>query len=101
MTRVRPASLGIFLSAALCVTAPAFAQTQPSAPAHDPRIGQLIESLSQVKTVRETALSPDGKFIVWSVGGRGGSDIEVAPLDNPSAAKRITNRSVGGMGRAA
>jgi dipeptidyl aminopeptidase/acylaminoacyl peptidase len=95
MTKVRPASLGIFLSAALCVTAPAFAQTQPGAPAHDPRIGQLIESLNQVKTVRETALSPDGKFIVWSVGGRGGSDIELAPLDNPSAAKRITGCEAG------
>ena len=68
MTKVRPAFLGIFLSAALCLTAPAFAQTQPGATAHDPRIGQLIESLNQVKTVRETALSPDGKLAATAGG---------------------------------
>jgi dipeptidyl aminopeptidase/acylaminoacyl peptidase len=58
----------------------------------------LIDSLNQVKTVRETALSPDGKYIVWNVGGRGGSDLELAPLDNPSAARRITACEGGGRG---
>jgi dipeptidyl aminopeptidase/acylaminoacyl peptidase len=58
----------------------------------------LIDSLNQVKTVRETALSPDGKYIVLNVGGRGGSDLELAPLDNPSAARRITACEGGGRG---
>jgi dipeptidyl aminopeptidase/acylaminoacyl peptidase len=72
------------------LTAPAIAQSGAAAPAHDPRIGQVIEALNQAKTVRETALSPDGKFIVWDVSGRGGSDLELAPLENPAAAKRLT-----------
>jgi dipeptidyl aminopeptidase/acylaminoacyl peptidase len=82
------------------MTAPAFAQTAAAAPAHDPRIGQVIDALNQAKTVRETALSPDGKYIAWNVGGgRGGSDIELAPLENPGAAKRLTACENGGRGQ--
>jgi dipeptidyl aminopeptidase/acylaminoacyl peptidase len=81
-----------FAGFAFCagLTATTFAQSPAAAPAHDPRIGQIIEALNQAKTVRETALSPDGKWIVWNVAGRGGSDLELAPLENPSAAKRLT-----------
>jgi dipeptidyl aminopeptidase/acylaminoacyl peptidase len=98
MTKVRLLLPCFALCAGLCAVTPTFAQTAPSGPVHDPRIGQLIDSLNQVKTVRETALSPDGKYIVWNVGGRGGSDLELAPLDNPSAARRITACEGGGRG---
>ena len=49
--------------------------------------------------MRETALSPDGKFIVWGVGGRGGSGLSLAPFDNPAAAKRITACTGGDKGQ--
>ncbi len=96
MTNVRA---GVFVFA-LCsaVTAIGFAQA-PAAPAHDPRIPKIIGALSQVKTIRGTALSPDGQHIVWELGGRGGSEIELAPLDHPDSAKRITACASGDRGQ--
>jgi dipeptidyl aminopeptidase/acylaminoacyl peptidase len=76
--------------------APAFTQTSAAARTHDPRISQVIDALNQAKTIRETALSPDGKWIAWNVAGRGGAGIEVAPLDHPEAAKRMTACEGGG-----
>jgi len=78
---------------------PAWTQTPPTTPAHDPRIGPIIDALNQVKTVRETALSPDGKYIVWNVAGHGGEGIQLAPLDNPAAAKRVTACEGGARGQ--
>jgi len=78
---------------------PAWTQTPPTAPAHDPRIGPIIDALNQVRTVRETALSPDGKYIVWNVAGHGGEGIQLAPLDNPAAAKRVTACEGGARGQ--
>ncbi len=75
-----------------------FAQA-PAAPAHDPRIPKIIGALSQAKTIRGTALSPDGQHLVWELGGRGGSEIELAPLDHPSAAKQVTACSNGEKGQ--
>ena len=49
--------------------------------------------------IRETALSPDGKLIEWDVAGHGGSDIEVAPFDNPSAARQVTACASGSHGQ--
>ena len=79
------------------MTASGFGQA-PAAPAHDPRIPKIMSALGEAKTIRGTDLSPDGKHIVWEVGGRGGSDIELAPLDRPESAKRITACSNGEKG---
>ncbi|MBT9333310.1 S9 family peptidase [Paracidobacterium acidisoli] len=58
---------------------------------HDPRIGTLIQALGEARAVRETAISPDGQQIVWTVSGRqGGEEIELAPVANPSESRRIT-----------
>lgn len=76
----------------------AFAQS-PAAPAHDPRIPKILSALGEAKTIAGTALSPDGKSIVWEVGGRGGADIELAPFDNPGAAKKVTACNSGDRGR--
>jgi dipeptidyl aminopeptidase/acylaminoacyl peptidase len=89
MTKVRLSVPGLALFGAAAIAAAALAQS-PAAPAHDPRIPKIIAALSEAKTIRAAALSPDGKQIVWEAGGRGGSDIELAPLDHPDAAKRIT-----------
>ncbi|MGB6157374.1 MAG: hypothetical protein WBH45_03760, partial [Acidobacteriaceae bacterium] len=68
MTKVASFSLSFVFCAGILTATPGFAADQPAAPAHDPRIGPLIESLNQATTIRETALSPDSKFIVWGVG---------------------------------
>ena len=68
------------------------APAQNPAPAHDPRIGQIIASLQQVHSIQQTDLSPDGHFIAWSTGSRRDSDggIEVAPLVDPDHPRHVT-----------
>ena len=65
-----------------------------AAPAHDPRIGQILDSLEQVHAIQQTDLSPDGNLIAWNAGG-----IEVAPLNDPSHPKPITACAAGEKGR--
>ena len=98
MTLARFCALPVALGAALCAAVPVPAQAPPVNPPHDPRIGQLIDSLSQAKGISETNLSPDGTLIVWVTGGHGGSDIEVAPLADPAAARQVTACSSGAKG---
>jgi dipeptidyl aminopeptidase/acylaminoacyl peptidase len=98
MTKVRLCVTGFLLWAAALITLPALAQA-PAAPAHDPRVPKIINALSQAKTIRATALSPDGKQIVWEAGGRGGSEIELALLGHPDSAKRITACGSGDRGQ--
>ncbi|MGA8532316.1 MAG: S9 family peptidase [Acidobacteriaceae bacterium] len=95
----RPSCLSVLASLSVFCIISAPAQTPPAAPVHDPRITQLIDSLGQVKMIRETALSPDGKLIEWDVAGHGGSEIEVAPFDNPSAARHVTACAAGDRGQ--
>ncbi len=89
MTKVRYSVLGFALSATVAITAPGFAQAPAAAP-HDPRIPKIIEALGQAKSIRGTELSPDGAHLVWEVVGHGGAGIELAPMDHPAAAKRVT-----------
>ena len=76
-----PLSLLTFLSL------PVFGQNPT--PAHDPRIGQIIASLEQVRTIQQTGLSPDARFIAWSVSGPDGG-IEVATLADSDHPHHIT-----------
>jgi dipeptidyl aminopeptidase/acylaminoacyl peptidase len=87
-----PALLGTFVFAAF----PAFSQTTPeTAPAHDPRIPQIIHSLEKARNIRETGISPDGKLIAWNVSGDG---IQLATLDNPGHPRTITACAAGVKG---
>ncbi len=90
MTKARLLLLCLVHSTGISLLAAANAQTQSASPAHDPRIPQIIDALGRAKMIRETALSPDGKYIVWNLAGRGDSGIQLAPFDNPSAAKHLT-----------
>jgi dipeptidyl aminopeptidase/acylaminoacyl peptidase len=66
---------------------------QNPAPAHDPRIGQIIASLQKVRTIQQTDLSPDAHFIAWAVsGGESGQygGIEVATLADPGHQRHVT-----------
>lgn len=94
MTKVR-----FFALLAVWVSMGTAAFAQSAAPAHDPRIPKILSALGEAKTIAGTALSPDGKSIVWEVGGRGGADIELAPFDNPGAAKKVTACNSGDRGR--
>ncbi|HTZ89561.1 MAG TPA: S9 family peptidase [Alloacidobacterium sp.] len=69
----------------------ALAQAPAAAPAKDPRIGQIITQLEAVRAPRQTAISPDSQWVAWVVRSQeGGSEIDAAPLDNPSAVHHIT-----------
>jgi dipeptidyl aminopeptidase/acylaminoacyl peptidase len=98
MTLARFSVLPLALGAAFCAAVPVLAQTPPVNSPHDPRITQLVDALGQEKNISETNLSPDGNFIVWMVGGRGESDIELAPLANPASARKITACTGGAHG---
>ncbi|HTD55746.1 MAG TPA: S9 family peptidase [Silvibacterium sp.] len=67
-------------------------------PPHDPRIGQIIDSLEQVRTLQQTDLSPDGHFIAWTVTGADGG-IEVATLADPEHPRRVAACKSGEKGR--
>jgi dipeptidyl aminopeptidase/acylaminoacyl peptidase len=97
MTIFRPSSpclAGFALAGALCAASSALAQTPAVAPAtpaqHDPRIAQLGEALGKDESIRETNLSPDGKYIVWNESGHAGYGLQLAPLADPASAKRVT-----------
>ncbi|HMD18893.1 MAG TPA: hypothetical protein VKH40_01155, partial [Alloacidobacterium sp.] len=77
----------------------ALAQT-PATPAKDPRISQITAQLEAVRAPHQTVISPDSKWVSWVVRpqeGRG-TEIEVAPLDNPSSTYRITACGEGKQG---
>src|SRR5579875_910238 len=75
----------------LLSSATVFAQKTPGSPAQDPRITELITQLEAVRSPRQTAISPDGQWIAWTVSSKeGGSEVDFAPLSNPEAAHRIT-----------
>jgi dipeptidyl aminopeptidase/acylaminoacyl peptidase len=63
------------------------AQNASAASGHDPRIAAILQSLGQVKNVRETQLSPDGRLIAWNVSSEG---IMVAPLSDPAHTQHVT-----------
>ena len=71
--RIRPLFFAAFLTflPAVFAAAPAVAQTQPSPAAKpapkDPRIGALIDMLGKTHTPSQTAISPDGTTVAWSV----------------------------------
>jgi dipeptidyl aminopeptidase/acylaminoacyl peptidase len=84
----------------LCTVLAGFAaaQTPPVNPPHDARVDQILSALGQATAIRETNLSPDGKYIVWTEMGRAGRGIELAPFSDPSAAKHVTACAEGTRG---
>src|ERR1700750_1969027 len=86
-------SLSKLIVSLACLSSGAIAVAQaPASPAKDPRIGQIVKQLEAVRAPRQTAIAPDGKSVAWVVRaqeGRG-TEIVVAPLDNPSSTYQIT-----------
>jgi dipeptidyl aminopeptidase/acylaminoacyl peptidase len=80
----------------LALASPVFSQNT-AAPARDPRIGAIIQSLEQARAIHETDLSPDGSLIAWNVSDPDGG-IEVAPLNDPAHTRHITACATGVKG---
>ncbi len=75
--------------------APGSSPPRPSAAPADPKIQQVLAGLGKVRSLYQTAISPDGKMLAWVVegekDGRGqGTEIEVAPLATPGQTIRAT-----------
>jgi dipeptidyl aminopeptidase/acylaminoacyl peptidase len=67
-------------------------------PPHDPRVDQILSALGQATAIRDTNLSPDGKYIVWTESGHAGNGIQLAPLGDPASAKPVTACAPGTRG---
>src|SRR5271170_7497297 len=68
---------------------------QTPEPKRDPRIDSVLNDLGKVRSIYQTAISPDGAMIAWVMAGedggkRSGSEIEVAPLATPDKPTRVT-----------
>jgi dipeptidyl aminopeptidase/acylaminoacyl peptidase len=64
--------------------------TAGSSKAVDPRIANVISELEGTRTIRQTALSPDGQLIAWVVDGDGRTEIQLAATGDPAHAHRLT-----------
>ncbi|MGB6691497.1 MAG: S9 family peptidase, partial [Terracidiphilus sp.] len=69
----------------------ALAQETPSAesPEHA-HIDEVLKGLNRGRFVGAVAVSPDGKRLAWTQGGREGMEILVAPLGDLSKGERVT-----------
>ena len=65
------------LTALFTLALVANAQTPNTAqsPNKDPRIPQLLEALGKVRSISQTAISPDGRHLAWVVRAKSGSEI--------------------------
>jgi dipeptidyl aminopeptidase/acylaminoacyl peptidase len=73
---------------------------QTAEPKRDPRIDSVLNDLGRVRSIYQTAISPDGAMIAWVVAGeeggkRRGTEIEVAPLAAPDKPTRVTGGTKG------
>jgi dipeptidyl aminopeptidase/acylaminoacyl peptidase len=54
------------------------------------RMDEVLKGLNRGRNVGQVAVSPDGKRLAWIQGGREGSEIRIAPLDELAKSERIT-----------
>lgn len=66
----------------------AFGQMQVEAAPQNAKIEHLIQALQQTTYIREAAISPDGRTVLWEQGGS--ASIFLASLDHPSAHKTVS-----------
>jgi len=58
-------------------------QTPHPAASKDERIGALIKRIGQTRTLRQAAISPDGKTVAWSVETSDGTQIHLTDVTHP------------------
>src|SRR5450756_1994517 len=47
---------------------------------HDGRVSALIDALNRTRVPENAAISPDGTYVAWTLGGRSGGDLHVTGL---------------------
>lgn len=80
------ASLFLGFSAASVATS----QTPSSSAPDHARIEEILSGLNRGHAIAQVAISPDGKRLAWTQGGREGGDIYLAPIDNLKSPQRVT-----------
>lgn len=80
------ATVGLGLAGAVAAQS---GKPEPMAPReqHDARVGALLETLGKARTPGMAAISPDGTYVAWTLGGRGGSELHVTGLAPEGAAQ--------------
>ena len=53
-------------------------------------IEEVLRGLPRGKYVGQVAISPDGKWLAWTAGARGGEEILLAPIHNMAETHRVT-----------
>ena len=86
---------GIFAGVAFALCCPltplnAIAQGPPPTPPDRTHIEEVLKGLNRGHSVRQVAISPDGKRLAWVQGTRDGSEILVAPFEDPKKSERVT-----------
>ena len=83
-SRIACNSLAVLATASLlCVGVAAQSGTPaPMAPVkqHDARVGTLLDMLGKARTPQVAAISPNGQYVAWTVGGRAGGELHVTGL---------------------
>jgi hypothetical protein len=76
---VRAMVVGIVFSLAVGTAVAQSGKPEPMAPLkqHDPRVGELLDTLGKVRTPAVAAISPDGNYVAWTVRGSTGSGSEL------------------------
>jgi len=91
---VHVGSLAAFAFVGVLLHSPAqlAAQSAPaSAAAPDrARIEDVLKSLSRGRSIGYVAVSPDGKRLAWTQGGRDGGEMLVAPIGDPGKPEHVT-----------
>ena len=66
------------------------ARAQKALPAAEQaRIESAINSLGRGVWIAQAAISPDGRWLAWVEGGRGGQQIHIAPMERPEQSRRV------------
>jgi dipeptidyl aminopeptidase/acylaminoacyl peptidase len=92
-------SIRFVAGAALALTSGSMvycANAQKAQPGQAPdreRIEEALKGLNRGRSIREVAVSPDGKRLAWTHGSRDGGEILVAPIADLGKAERVSAAS--------
>jgi dipeptidyl aminopeptidase/acylaminoacyl peptidase len=79
---VRAMAIGISLSLGTALAVAQSGRPEPMAPLrqHDARVGELLQMLGKVRTPAAAAISPDGRYVAWTVRGGSGNELHITGL---------------------
>jgi dipeptidyl aminopeptidase/acylaminoacyl peptidase len=79
---VRTMVIGMGLSLGATLAVAQSGRPEPIAPLqqHDARVGDLLQMLGKVRTPATAAISPDGRYVAWTVRGGSGSELHITGI---------------------